>query len=115
MSKPGSSTHVSHEGDSVVVAVYGELDIVTAPAVWDEIMGAMGENPHRLVIDLAETTAMDLTGLGVIVSAHSRYPDAVIIRSPSDRVRMILKISGLEPFLTVASGDDPSGPDDLSS
>ena len=55
-----------HRGDSVVVTVRGELDVVTSGQFDDCLARARRERNH-VIIDLAEVDFMDTSSLAVIV------------------------------------------------
>ena len=93
--------------DEVIVAVRGEIDVATAGRFREVIDEAVVPG-RRLVIDLAGTSFIDSTGLGVLAQTHARLADssgAVIIRSASASTRKLLNISGLDRVLTIEVGD----------
>jgi stage II sporulation protein AA (anti-sigma F factor antagonist) len=105
--------------DQVVIAVRGEIDLATAEQ-FREIIDEAILPGARLVIDLASTSFIDSTGLGVLAWAQAHLADssgAVIIRSPSRSTKKILNICGLDRILTIEDGDGTdhgSGGDDRS-
>ena len=56
----------------LVVAVSGEVDLYTAPALHEAIRDCVEEGFGPLVIDLTEVGFMDSTGLGVLVDGLNR-------------------------------------------
>ena len=55
-----------------VVHVHGEIDLYTAPQLWETLDAAIAGTPHELVIDLSDVTFLDSSGLAVLVRAHKR-------------------------------------------
>jgi anti-anti-sigma factor len=60
------------EGDVIVVALDGELDLASAPELERELVRAEGDAPRRIVIDLAQLGFMDSTGLQSLLRARER-------------------------------------------
>jgi anti-sigma B factor antagonist len=96
-----------HEGDDSVIHVTGELDIDTAPTLRSRIEKAVGTTPARVILDLRNTTFIDSTGLGVILRAsHDFGREIVVIRSPGEQVLRVIRVTGVEPHLTIVSASD---------
>lgn len=84
--------------DRAVLAVRGEVDILTAADLGAIVEAVIGRGHRSVVLDLAGLDFMDASGLGVIaVGAHrlGLSGGALTIRSPSAMVRRILDITGL--------------------
>jgi stage II sporulation protein AA (anti-sigma F factor antagonist) len=62
-------------GTSVVVAVRGELDVVTSQQ-FDDYLSEASTGRDRLILDLSEVDFMDTTALAVIVSHWRRQVEA---------------------------------------
>ena len=60
--------HLSSEqrGDSLIVVVRGDLDVVTGPQ-FDEYLTAARQQSERIVLDLSGVDFMDTSSLAVIV------------------------------------------------
>lgn len=93
----------SEERDRTVVAVVGELDVLSVPDLRLELYAAIDRAADRLVvIDLAGLQFLDATGLGVLVGAHRRAARAgghVVLRNPPERVRRLLFVTRLDRVL----------------
>ena len=50
----------------MAVALSGEIDIVTVPAVRDVLAGAVRQAVTGVIVDLGEVTFLDAAGLGVL-------------------------------------------------
>ncbi|MGI8461723.1 MAG: STAS domain-containing protein [Solirubrobacterales bacterium] len=85
-------------GETVVVALEGEIDLSTAPEAERRILDAAGGSPARIVIDLREVTFMDSSGVRVLLSAHrdaeSNGRSFAIVKGNS-AVDRLLEVTGL--------------------
>lgn len=59
-------------GPYTVVGVAGELDVATAPALRDVVLGLLNRGVDHLVIDLRGVTFVDSTGVGSLLRIHHR-------------------------------------------
>ena len=87
----------------VIVAVRGEIDVASAPGLWDQLAEAIPDT-QRLVLDLSETQFIDSTALSIIVRALRRLRHGggdLIIRSPRPNARKVFNITGLDRVLTI--------------
>lgn len=96
--------------DAVVVALRGELDLATAPAVEDAVVGRVRDGGW-VVLDLRGLEFMDSSGVRVIVTAHGLAQESggrlTIVRGvPDGPVQRVLEISGLEGVLDLV--DEPA-------
>ena len=57
-------------GRVVVVAVAGDLDILTAPQLDDAIHSALREEPTALIVDLSRVEFLGSVGMNLLVAAH---------------------------------------------
>jgi anti-anti-sigma factor len=89
-------------GGSAIVDVRGELDLATAPVVWDEITNVVPAS-RSLVIDLSAVTFIDSSGLGVLLRAQEllRPAGALLIRGPQPQARRLFELAGVERMLTI--------------
>jgi anti-sigma B factor antagonist len=97
---------ISADGGDVVVAVRGELDVLTAPFLWEQMEPALGGITGKLILDFAELSFIDSMGLGVVVRAQSRLrgtqPERqVVIRNPNAHARKVFGITGLDRVLEI--------------
>jgi anti-sigma B factor antagonist len=101
----------SRSNGQAVVAVRGELDLYTAPLLWETIDAAIAATPHELVIDLTDVTFLDSSGLSVLVRAHKRLrpvDGTVVVRGAAEQVYMALEMTKLTKVLTVEGPARPS-------
>jgi anti-sigma B factor antagonist len=92
---------VERVAGSLVVHVRGEFDLVTAATVWAALEQAVVSG-DRLVLDLADVTFIDSSGLSVILRAFQVLgPDgSLVIRSPRSQARRLFETSGVESVFT---------------
>jgi anti-sigma B factor antagonist len=89
------------EGDAVKVV--GDLDMETAPLL-TEILATLAERAPsaRLVVDLSEVEFVDSQGLRALIHASTRVPgEHLVLRQPSQQVRRLLELTGLEDLFAV--------------
>ena len=87
---------LTEQSEGVVVRVFGEVDIVTAPVLKRHLDSAIASGRPTIVIDLAETTFLDARGVGVLVGARTRISRAggrLILRRPPPLVRRVLEVA----------------------
>jgi anti-anti-sigma factor len=87
---------LTEQSDTVVVRVFGEVDIVTAPVLQRHLDAAISSGRASVVIDLAETTFLDARGVGVLVAARKVIAAAgghLVIRRPPPIVRRVLEVA----------------------
>jgi anti-sigma B factor antagonist len=84
--------------DAITVFIRGELDLMTAPVLDEQLRLAVANKPARLVLDMSGTDFMDCGCARLIAAARSALPaDAdLIIRQPSRVVRRVLELTGLD-------------------
>lgn len=81
-----------------VVRVKGDLDADTAPTLQAKLASELRRKPVLIVIDLRDVAFCDSSGLGALVAARKRALEQgaeIVLRSPCDRVRMVLDVTGL--------------------
>jgi len=59
-------------GPHTVVGVTGEIDVATAPALRDALLGLLNRGVDSLVVDLRGVTFVDSTGVGSLLRIHHR-------------------------------------------
>lgn len=87
-----------------VVALGGEIDLHTAPRLDEALFGAIHEGAQRVLVDLAGTTFVDSTVLGVLLRAHRRLDDTggrLVVVSNDPRILRTLEVTGLDRTLAV--------------
>ena len=97
---------ITPDGGDLVVAVRGELDVLTAPFLWEQMEPALPGVTGQLVFDFADLTFIDSMGLGVVVRATSRLKGEtparhVVVRHLNAHSRKVFEITGLDRVLDV--------------
>lgn len=67
---------VDRAAEAPTVAVRGEVDVATAPAVREALYRLFDAGARHVVVDLGEMTFIDSSGLGVLVGALRRAREA---------------------------------------
>lgn len=92
-------TDVSSLDGWTVVTIYGELDVASAPALRERLIGLVNEGSAYLVLDLEGLDFLDSTGLGAIISALKRARtnegDLRLVCTQS-RIRRLFEITALD-------------------
>ena len=95
-------TEETFEPAGLVVAVSGELDIATAPALRDRLDTAIKDGRQRLVVDLRAIDFLDSVALATIVHARKELPEQgrlALVVEPGSYVMLIFQSSGLDKML----------------
>jgi anti-anti-sigma factor len=97
---------VSSDGGDVVFVVRGELDVLTAPFLWERMEPELARITGELILDFADLKFIDSMGLGVIVRAQSRLrseaPERqIVVRHLNAHARKVFEITGLDRVLDV--------------
>lgn len=83
----------------------GELDVSLADELRKEWLPAVEElRPEHLIVDLANVTFMDSSGLGLIVAlrnAQKQHGGDLVLTAPQRPVRRVLALSGLDQVIDV--------------
>jgi anti-sigma B factor antagonist len=89
----------------VILAVRGEIDICASHELMEAIIGAFGEHPEMIAVDLSELQYMDSVGLRVLVEG-GRHIEGVgvrfgVILPPEHRLARLPQLIGLHRRLNV--------------
>lgn len=100
--------HRATMGEATVLRCEGRLTMAGAPTLRSAIDEEVTDGRVRLVIDLADTSFVDSSGLGALVAGLKRTRQAggdLRIASAQEQVRMVLDLTNLDrilqPFDTV--------------
>jgi anti-anti-sigma factor len=89
---------VQRQGRAAVIAVTGELDLATGPALEAELHDISPSDTELVVVDLRKLEFMDSTGLSIIVRAHQRLTgegcELGLVRG-SPQVQRLLDLTGV--------------------
>lgn len=92
------TVHTSHEGSTPVVTIAGELDLSNADAVRSAIEQEITPSTPKLVFELSGLHFMDSSGIALLASIAQSVQE-VELRHPTDIVRRILQITGVDQWL----------------
>jgi len=101
----GIEVNVERNGETATLRVGGEIDLTSAPRLDDEIESLIGQSVKRLTLDLSTVAFMDSTGLRVLLKASKVLEGSggkIFLRQPSEPVRRLLEVSGLEAHFDLA-------------
>jgi anti-anti-sigma factor len=86
-------------GDTPELVVYGELDVMTAPRLHEALRKIIAEAPSGIIVDLANVTFLDSSGLSVLVVAHRHLTEngaTLRLVAVPDAVRRVFTLAGLD-------------------
>ncbi|HEY4825323.1 MAG TPA: STAS domain-containing protein [Solirubrobacteraceae bacterium] len=99
---------VHSEDRATVIAVSGELDLASSPALQEEL-DRVSADSELLIIDLRELDFMDSTGLSVLVRAHQRAEEQgrrlAMVKGPQ-QVQRLLSLTGVADRLTLVDAPE---------
>jgi anti-sigma B factor antagonist len=87
-----------------VVVVAGEVEYGTAHTLRNALAEVVKDRTTELVVDLADVTFMDSTGLSLLLQVQARCEtdrSRLVLRRPSARVRRLLDLSGLTDLFEI--------------
>jgi anti-sigma B factor antagonist len=91
-----------HVEGGVVLTPKGRLTVVSVPTLREAVAAALEAGGRILVVDLRETTFVDSSGLGALVSALKSSRQAggdLRLVAPSEQVSMVLRLTNLDRVL----------------
>jgi anti-anti-sigma factor len=101
------------EGDALVAAVNGEVDLNNSPELRTVLLHLVSEHaPRRLVLNLAQVPYMDSSAIAVLVELLRKVGKGgkIILTNLQPRVRGLLEIARLDTiFLIVNSEQEALG------
>ena len=83
-----------------IFALSGELDVSSSRGLAEQLQGPPGS---LVVVDLAELTFMDSSGLGAIHSARRlahKNGGTLVVARPQPAVHRVLELTGLDTWVT---------------
>ena len=92
----------THNEDSVVLTVQGELDAMTVTELRETLDGIVAEGHQRVIVDLTELRMIDSSGVGALVSLYNRLRakgGKLFIRGIKDQPLAIFRLLKLDRIL----------------
>ena len=97
------------EGDAVVVAARGEIDLNNSPELRGELFTILNRHaPKRLVLNLAEVPYMDSSAVAVLVETLQKMRKTggkVYLTNLQPRVQGLIEIARLGTIFVIASDE----------
>ena len=95
----------TREGSAALIAVAGELDAHSAPALESLVVELRAGGASTFTLDLSQTGFIDSSGLRTLVGLHTELAEvpsgSLVLQAPSDPVTRLLEITGLTEHFTV--------------
>jgi anti-sigma B factor antagonist len=95
---------VTDQDGCAVVAVRGEVDLATAPALKNRLLELVADGVREIVVDLTATEFLDSTGLGAVVAAYKRvraHDGHLRLVATSARVKRVFEITNLDRVVPI--------------
>ncbi len=110
MARKNCSLDFKVKEENLIVVIKGEIDHYSAVWVRVEIDSKIAEfRPKLTVLDLSSIDFMDSSGIGLIMGRYTRMQNIggeLSVRSPSERVEKIIKLSGLCKIVKIENGGE---------
>jgi anti-sigma B factor antagonist len=100
---------VRNGADRVVLELHGELDLLGAPSLQEEIEKVETSAPGIVVLDLEKLQFVDSAGLRVILAAHERSREQgreLALTRGSEQVQRLFTIAGVNDHLRIIASPD---------
>jgi stage II sporulation protein AA (anti-sigma F factor antagonist) len=92
-------------GDAVHLRVRGDLDISVADSLLERVEAMEGSSAQLVIVDLAELTFLDSSGLKALLAAQQAGADGgfevLVVRTPK-AVRRVIDVAGADRILRLA-------------
>ena len=100
---------VRSQDGATVIAVSGELDLASTPALEEELARAAASDSGLVILDLRELEFMDSTGLGLLVTTNKRAQESgrrfALVKGGS-QVQRLLSLTGVGERLTLVDSPE---------
>lgn len=96
---------------AAVIAVSGELDLASSPALEEELERPMTSDAGSVIVDLRRLEFIDSTGLSVLVRARQKAEQQgrrfALVKGPQ-QIQRLLNLTGVaERFILLDGPDEP--------
>ena len=91
------------EAGGVVLALSGELDVVSAPALEQHLNEALSEPGAHVTLDLSDLQFVDSAGVSVLIKAKQDAESngrTLVLGRPTEQVHRVFALVGLADWLT---------------
>jgi anti-anti-sigma factor len=93
-----ATVDVQEESDWCLLVLSGEFDLVTAEILEETLERVTGASPGVVVLDMAQVSFIDSSGLKPLIRAHARGT-TLRVRSASPTVQAVISLTGLDKVL----------------
>lgn len=100
---------VRSEPDRVVLELHGELDLLGAPMLQEDMEKVEAQTPAIVVLDLEDLQFVDSAGLRVILAAHQRSRERgweFALTRGGEQVQRLFEIAGVGEHLRIIASPD---------
>ncbi len=95
------------EGDTLTISLEGNLDDLSSPLIEEKIGREIEDRAEKLFLDLDAVNYISSAGIRVLILAHKaavkRGKEFAVV-SMSEKVREVLEMVGIMPFVAVRGG-----------
>jgi anti-anti-sigma factor len=105
---PAVSTDLSiqrrDDDRGVVLALFGELDVISAPKLARMLDEVLGQPQVRVMLDLNGLRFVDSAGVSVLIRAKQRAEtegQTLVLRRPTEQLERVFALVGLADWLAV--------------
>ncbi len=94
------------EEASTVIVLTGELDMSNAEQLSAAVSEELGNNPHRVVLDLSDLSFCDSRGLATLLMvsrAAGEQQTDLAVRNPSPFFTRMLDVTGVRSALNITT------------
>jgi anti-anti-sigma factor len=95
---PGLNLSTRTERAYVIATLNGELDVVSAPVLREQLLGLLRPAAIRLILDLSAVSYADASGLAVLVGTKRRaglLGGSLCLAAPAPAVTGVLSLTGM--------------------
>ncbi len=88
----------------VILALFGELDVVSAPALEQRLAEVLAEPHDRVMLDLNGLRFVDSAGVSVLIKAKQRAQSdgrTLVLRRPTEQLERVFALVGLADWLAI--------------
>ncbi|CAN5245287.1 STAS domain-containing protein [soil metagenome] len=99
--------HKRVDGSTARLRLSGELDVHGASRVTDELAELAAAGPHSVIVDVADVTFLDSTGLRALIVGRDQIRESGAsfqLEGVGGVVERVLTMTGLHDFLTGTDG-----------
>jgi anti-sigma B factor antagonist len=96
------NVQVQQQGDRVIIALEGELDVAVAPELKNVLKENIERGNRKIIVDMKDVKFIDSSCLGVLVNAHKLAVEkkgAIRFARSSDQVRKIFELTRTDRHL----------------